>query len=268
MPGDKAVLYTSDVEEGRMRLFRRDLATGEVSKPLPALDKYEIDGASMNPEKTLLAVVTNEDGYGVLHIYSLNDFSEYKGLEIEPGVVGLASFRGRQVIYSLSNARTPGLAFEWSVPLRHTEQENNPPAPRQITVADDQGIDLRAFPLPELVRYKSFDGVEIPAFLYLPPGHTKGTPIPFAIQYHGGPEGQHRPVFNATIQYLLSEGFGVMLPNVRGSVGYGRAFHMMDDYKKRWDSVRDGVDARSGWWRTATPSRARSRRGAAATAAT
>jgi dipeptidyl aminopeptidase/acylaminoacyl peptidase len=45
------------------------------------------------------------------------------------------------------------------------------------------------------------------------------------------------------MQYYLSRGYGVMMPNVRGSTGYGRSFQMMDDYKKRWDSVRDGVDA-------------------------
>jgi dipeptidyl aminopeptidase/acylaminoacyl peptidase len=63
------------------------------------------------------------------------------------------------------------------------------------------------------------------------------------INYHGGPESQHRPFFSAANQYLLSRGFGIMMPNVRGSTGYGRAFQMLDDYTKRWDSVRDGVDA-------------------------
>jgi len=63
------------------------------------------------------------------------------------------------------------------------------------------------------------------------------------IDYHGGPEGQHRPGFYPTDQYLLSRGYGMLMPNVRGSTGFGRAFHMMDNYKKRWDSVKDGVTA-------------------------
>src|SRR4029077_7071011 len=90
-----------------------------------------------------------------------------------------------------------------------------------------------------------FDGLEIPAFLYLPAGYVteRPEPIPFVVNYHGGPEGQHRPVFDRTVQYLLSEGFGVIMPNVRGSTGYGRAFQMMDDYKNRWNSVKDGVAA-------------------------
>jgi dipeptidyl aminopeptidase/acylaminoacyl peptidase len=107
----------------------------------------------------------------------------------------------------------------------------------------DQGIDLARFPLPEIITYKAFDGVDIRAILYLPVGYSKGAPIPFIVTYHGGPESQSRPAFNSTLQYYLSRGYGVMMPNVRGSTGYGRSFQMMDDYKKRWDSVRDGVDA-------------------------
>ena len=118
-------------------------------------------------------------------------------------------------------------------------------APVQITAADTQGIDFSKFGLPQLVKYKSFDGVEIPAFVFLPSNYfgAKKHAIPFVAYYHGGPEGQSRPIFDKTIQYLLSEGFGVIQPNVRGSSGYGRAFLMMDDYKKRWDSVKDGVAA-------------------------
>jgi dipeptidyl aminopeptidase/acylaminoacyl peptidase len=77
------------------------------------------------------------------------------------------------------------------------------------------------------------------------------------VHYHGGPEDQHRPRFNATVQHLLSRGYGVLQPNVRGSTGYGREYHMLDNYKQRWDSVKDGVAAaewlvKSGY---ATPGR-------------
>ncbi len=242
MPGHKAVLMTSDHEEGIPRLFLKDLGTGKATKPLPQLDKFEVDGAGMNQEKTLLAVVTNEDGYAVPHLFRLPGFEPVKLPPMEKGVATINSVRGNTVIYSLSNARTPGLSFTFNVtpPNVNTTQE---PMARQLTFCDAQGLDLASFPLPELVRFTSFDGVEIPAFVCVPAGFKKGTPIPFVVNYHGGPEGQHRPLFDRTVQYLVAEGFGVIQPNVRGSVGYGRAFHMMDDYKKRWDSVRDGVEA-------------------------
>jgi len=76
--------------------------------------------------------------------------------------------------------------------------------------------------------------------------------VPFVVYYHGGPEGQNRPNFSAALQYFVARGYGLIMPNVRGSTGYGREFHMLDDYKGRWDSVRDGVDAaewlvKEGW---------------------
>jgi dipeptidyl aminopeptidase/acylaminoacyl peptidase len=240
MPGEKAVAFTSDIEGGLKKLFIRDLATGQISKPVSSLDAFQLDGASINKERTLLAAVTNEDGYGVPHVFRLPTFEEVKLPEIEKGVVSLADFRGNRINWTLNNARTPGLTFTWNVP---EQGKTNADKPRQLTFADNQGIDLSGLPLPELIKYKSFDGLEIPAFLYLPAGYKKGTTIPFVVNYHGGPEGQHRPVFDKSMHYLLSEGFGVVLPNVRGSDGYGRDFLMKDDYKKRWDSVRDGVEA-------------------------
>lgn len=238
LPGETAILQISDIEDGKPKLHRRDLATGKLDKPIPALDQYELDGASINVERTLLAVSVNEDGYSVPHLYRLPSFEEITLPEMEKGLVGVSRIRGNTAIFSVSNARTPGEAYAWTIP---GPGEKGGPA-RQLTFADNQGVDLAAFPLPELIKYTAYDGTEIPAFIFLPAGHRKGSPIPFVVNYHGGPEGQSRPGFNATIQYLLSRGYGVMQPNVRGSTGYGRAFHMLDDYKNRWNSVKDGVD--------------------------
>jgi dipeptidyl aminopeptidase/acylaminoacyl peptidase len=240
MPGDGAVLFTSDIENGLRKLFLKDLKTGQVTKPISELEAFELDGAGMNREKTLLIATSNEDGYGVLHVYRLPTFEKVELPAIEKGVVAVTSLRGNHLIYSQNNAQTPGVAFAYDIP----EKGSKTGAPTQVTFADTQGIDFSRFALPQLVKYKSFDGVEIPAFVFFPANYgSKPHPIPFVVNYHGGPEGQSRPVFDKTIQYLTSQGFGVIQPNVRGSSGYGRSFLMMDDYKKRWDSVKDGVAA-------------------------
>ena len=238
MPDEKSILITSDHEQGIARLFLIN-ADGKLSKPIPSLDKFEVDGATINDTRTLLAVVTNEDGYGVPHLYRLPSFEPVQLPAMEPGTVGLTSFVGNRMIYTLNNARTPGLAYAFDVPA--AGQAAKPP--RQLTFADTQGLDLTQFPLEQLIKFKAKDGLEVPAFLYLPPNYKKGTAIPFVVNYHGGPEGQFRPGFDRTVQYLLSEGFGVLQPNVRGSTGYGREYQMMDNYKNRWKSVSDGVDA-------------------------
>lgn len=253
LPGGKAALFTSDHEGGRPQLYMRTLArgaggkAGEVKPALPGLAQFELDAAAMNPEKTLLVAVTNEDGYAVPHLYYVDGF-EKGGFEaaplpeIEKGVVGITQLRGNNLVYTLNNARTPGVAHHYVVPPKGSKTVAAPNA-RLVSKPDSRGLDFSGFPLPELVKYKAKDGLEVPAFMYLPQGYTKGTAIPFVVNYHGGPEGQHRPTFSAPIQYLVSRGYGVIQPNVRGSTGYGRAFQMMDDYKNRWDSVRDGVDA-------------------------
>jgi dipeptidyl aminopeptidase/acylaminoacyl peptidase len=253
MPSESSILFTSDIENGLRKLFLKDLKTGEVSKPVSELEAFELDSAGMNRERTLLSAVTNEDGYGVLHMYRLPTFERVDLPKMEKGVVVVNELRGNHLIYTMNNARTPGLAFAYDVPEvgpstpgKGAENQKPVSGATQITFADTQGIDLSRFALPRLVKYKSFDGVEIPAFVFVPSDFErdgKPHPIPFVVNYHGGPEGQSRPGFDKVIQYLVGEGFGVIQPNVRGSSGYGRAFLMMDDYKKRWDSVKDGVAA-------------------------
>lgn len=239
---ENLALFHSDVEGGTRRLWLYDLKTKAATRPIPALDPFEVDGASVNDARDLCAVVTNEDGYGVLHLYRLPDFEPVPLPPIERGVVQVAEMRGNTIVWTLANARTPVLSFAYVVPARGAKA-GDPPAAKQITFADDRGIDVARFALPELVRYKSFDGLDIPAFLYLPSNYSRGTKIPFVVQFHGGPESQSRPTFENTVQALVAHGFGVLQPNVRGSNGYGRAYLMMDDYKNRWSSVKDGVEA-------------------------
>jgi len=242
LPDESAALLESDADGGTLRLWLCDLEKHETSRPIPALDRFELDAVHVNDARDLCAVVTNEDGYGVLHVYRLPAFEPVALPPIEPGVVEVADMRGNTIVWTLANARTPKLSFAYEVPARGSA-DAAPKSARQITFADQRGVDVAHFTLPELVHYKSFDGLEIPACLYLPPSYTKGDKIPFVVNYHGGPEGQSRPGFDNGMQAVLSRGIGVMQPNVRGSTGYGRAYQMMDDYKNRWSSVKDGVEA-------------------------
>lgn len=243
MPGEGSILISSDFEDGTRRLYvytPTDDMRGVARRALPGLDDYELDGAGVNLERTLLSTTHNEGGYSTPRLFRLPDMTPVPLPRMERGVVFGGSIRDGRVVWTLNNARTPGIAYAWDVPA---EDEQGAPA-RPITVRmDGEPIDLSRFRLPELVTYTSFDGLEIPAFLYLPEGAAPGKPVPFVINYHGGPEGQSRPTFNATVQYLVANGYGVMLPNVRGSTGYGRDFHMLDNYTRRWDSVKDGVEA-------------------------
>jgi dipeptidyl aminopeptidase/acylaminoacyl peptidase len=91
--------------------------------------------------------------------------------------------------------------------------------------------------MPELIHYETFDGLQIPAFVYKPKG--KG-PFPVVVSIHGGPEGQALPGFSSTYQMWLAKlGAAVVVPNVRGSAGYGKSYLQLDNGYKREDSVKD-----------------------------
>ena len=92
---------------------------------------------------------------------------------------------------------------------------------------------------PELIRWKSFDGLEITGFLYPAAKKFEGQ-RPVIINIHGGPEGQSQPVFQGRNNYFLNElGVAIIYPNVRGSTGYGKTYVAMDNGMKREDSVKD-----------------------------
>lgn len=111
----------------------------------------------------------------------------------------------------------------------------------QWTDSEVGGLEVSTFTPPELVRITSFDGLEVPCFVYRPPAKSmSASKCAVIIHPHGGPEGQHRPHFVGIYQYLLLElGVAVIDPNVRGSNGYGKTFVSLDDGYKREDSVKD-----------------------------
>src|SRR5262249_52407090 len=78
----------------------------------------------------------------------------------------------------------------------------------------------------EAVRIRSFDGLEVPAFLYKPDGPG---PFPAVIEVHGGPMSQARRIYTGVRQYLVSRGCVVLAPNVRGSTGYGKRYTALAD---------------------------------------
>jgi dipeptidyl aminopeptidase/acylaminoacyl peptidase len=110
------------------------------------------------------------------------------------------------------------------------------------TFSEVGGLDTTSFPVPELVTFATFDEVDgqprqIPAWVYKPAGEG---PFPVVVSIHGGPEGQARPLFSSTYQmWLKSLGVAVVIPNVRGSNGYGKTYLGLDNGFRREDSVKD-----------------------------
>jgi dipeptidyl aminopeptidase/acylaminoacyl peptidase len=96
----------------------------------------------------------------------------------------------------------------------------------------------------EVVRYQSYDGLEIPSVLYRPHQATSQSPVPALVWVHGGPGGQCRKGYRAEIQHLVNHGYAVLAVNNRGSSGYGKTFYHMDDRKHGDVDLSDCVAAR------------------------
>lgn len=128
------------------------------------------------------------------------------------------------------------------------DRKKNITAP--ITKPNFAGLDPKSFVRCKLIHYPSFDGAQIPA-LYYDGKAPAGTKKPVICMMHGGPESQERPWFNSLAQYYVQRGYSVLIPNVRGSTGYGKNYGLADNASKRMTSVNDMRYA--GYWLAKQP---------------
>jgi dipeptidyl aminopeptidase/acylaminoacyl peptidase len=97
----------------------------------------------------------------------------------------------------------------------------------------------------KVVRYKSFDGVEIPSILYMPYQASKTKKVPALVWVHGGPGGQSTLYYQPLIQYLVNHGYAIIAVNNRGSSGYGKTFYRMDDRSHGEGDLMDCIYAKN-----------------------
>ena len=223
------VYFTSDLGSEWVSVHRLDRASGEISPVIPPRN-WNVDWFSLSPNRDLMAIVFNEDGYGVLRLLELETGQLLDLPTLPQGLLGGIHFayHGQSFAITLQTPESPSDVYVVEVGsktlTRWTRSELGPLDPAR----------LRS---PELIRYPSFDDREIPAFVFWPDGPG---PHPVFISIHGGPESQFRPRFNTDAQFLAAElGLAVIAPNVRGSSGYGKTWLQLDDRELREDSVRD-----------------------------
>jgi dipeptidyl aminopeptidase/acylaminoacyl peptidase len=227
--GESLHLITNDNPDGIVRLATLDIATRELAYVEPE-NPWEVLSVNLSRERDLLGWTVNEDGYSRLRIRDLNTGENLPSPPMD-GQVGAFMFTdNRSVVFAFSSPTSTHDIWIWDWTAPELEK---------LTHSTYAGVDPSLFRSPRLVRYASFDGREIPAFLYLPPERKAGEPVPFVLHMHGGPESQFRPVFIRHFQYLMLNGYGILAPNVRGSSGYGKEYMDLDNYTNRLDSVRD-----------------------------
>ena len=228
----RSLFVTSDQGSEFQRLCRYDLASHQL-RPLTPNLKWDVESFDLSPDGKTLAFVSNEDGVSVLHLLDAKSGRELRTPKLPLGVItGLEWHENnRDLGFTLSSARSP--ADVYSLDVRKGTLE-------RWTESETGGLNAQTFIEPELIKLKSFDGLDISAFVYRPDARKFPGKRPAIISIHGGPESQSRPIFQARNNYYLNElGVALVVPNVRGSDGYGKTFLTLDNGFKREDSVKD-----------------------------
>lgn len=216
-----------------------DLARGSYDWDLTP--DWDIEHLAAAQDGSLLAWCVNEDGYSRLYARDERTGAAIDLPAIPRGVVQLlrVSADGRKIGLMLSRATHPAEIYVVDVPLGTVTQ---------ITDGFLGGIDEADLVEPELVRFPTFDGKQIPAFLYRP--HGEG-PFAAVLSIHGGPEYQERPTYqySGLYQYLLNRGIGILATNIRGSTGYGKTYQKLIHRDFGGDDLKD-LDAAARYLRS------------------
>jgi dipeptidyl aminopeptidase/acylaminoacyl peptidase len=235
----KSIFVTTDKDSEFQRLCRFDLATKQLTPLTPNL-RWDIESFELSPDGKTLAFISNEDGASVLRLLDAKSGRELRPPKLPLGVITSLSWHenNRDLAFTLTSARSPTDAYSLDVKTGKLDR---------WTESETGGLDAQTFIEPELVKLESFDGLGISAFVYRPDPKKFPGPRPALISIHGGPESQSRPIFQARNNYFLNElGVALVVPNVRGSDGYGKTFLTLDNGFKREDSVKD-IGAIIGW---------------------
>lgn len=233
LPDSSGFFFTTDLERDFIAVARYDLATRTWERVLER--EHDLSVRIDWPGRHVL-VTTNEDGYSRLDLYDASTLTHVRELELPHRGSAGASFShdGRYLGYTFVSPVESGDAWVLDLATETTVRLSDVPKP----------VPSDVFVQPELHRFSSFDGESVPLFCYRPRDATADAPV--IVWIHGGPESQYTPLFNPVIQYFVHRGYAVVAPNVRGSTGYGKRYHHLDDKRKRLDSVRD-LESLYGW---------------------
>jgi dipeptidyl aminopeptidase/acylaminoacyl peptidase len=235
LPDGSGFYLASNQDRDKMNLAFYDLKARQPQLKFVEDSPQEIDedsGISMDRGGKYLFYGWNDNGASSVHIRNLqtNKVDVFRGLP--RGTVGAGSFSadGSRIAFDYNS---PAInADVWALDLKGNRAS-------QVTHSTRAGIPADTFVEPQTISYPTFDGKQIPAFLYLPKNAAKDGKLTAIVFVHGGPESQERAYFNSVVQYFVNRGYAVLAPNVRGSTGYGREFTHADDYKKRVDAIKD-----------------------------
>jgi dipeptidyl aminopeptidase/acylaminoacyl peptidase len=228
---DGTLWATSDQGSDFQRLGRLDPGTGAFQAV--SNEAWDVDTFDLSDDGKTIAYVVNEAGSDRLRIMDVASGKVTKVDALPAGLIGgLEIAPWGEIGFSFNSAKSA--SDVWSLDSATMQLT-------RWTKSETGGLDPSVNVEPRIVTTRSFDGLEVSGLLYLPDPAKFPGKRPLLVDMHGGPEGQSKASFAGPGNYILNElGIGVLLPNVRGSTGYGKTFVSLDNGPfKREDSVKD-----------------------------
>jgi len=228
----KFLYYITNADSEFKYLSRMNLET-EESKKIFETD-WDVMYAYHSFNEKYRVVGINRDAQTVVKVFKTKTGEEVKFPEFENKnitSVNISESEDKMAFY-VSSSKTPQNLYVYDF---KTEEHN------KLTQTLNPEIDKDDMVAGEVVRYYSFDSTKIPAILYKPHQASASNKVPVLVYVHGGPGGQSRLSYRASIQYLVNHGYAVLAVNNRGSSGYGKTFYHMDDRKHGDADLKDCI---------------------------
>ncbi len=236
---DGGLMGLTDQGSDWMRLCRIDAANGAVGEVYAPAGR-DVEAWSLAPEGgRLLATIENDRGYAVLRV-GPPDGARPVVEGLPQGIVAELAWApdGQRLAFCAQGPTAPPGLYLWQDGAVRPLVRPDPLA--------EAGIDPASFVAPVLVEWRSADGTAIPGWFFLPRGPAPAGGHPAVMWVHGGPASQTRANFRVDMQMLLDHGFAVLMPNIRGSTGYGRAYLLADEVGLR-PACLDDIAAGHAW---------------------
>ena len=241
-PDGESLYYLTDRGSEFQYLVRRDLETGDEEAVVQ--EDWDVWYGYFSHGGRYFVAGINNDARTELRVYDAATMEPVDLPELGEADITSVSFSrdGERMAFYGSSARMPRDLFVYDF-----EGE-----PRQLTRSLNENIAAEDLVEGQVVRFASYDGIEIPGILYRPHQAGPEARVPALVWVHGGPGGQSRIGYSYLIQYLVNHGYAVYAINNRGSSGYGKTFFHLDDRKHGDADLDDVVEskkmlAETGW---------------------
>ncbi len=234
-PESKKLYYLTDENNEFNYLKSYDIATGKSEKILEK--KWDISYAYFSKHGKYRVAGINNDGRTKIEIYDIEAQKNLALPEFPDASISSVKISDSEKLMTFyaNGSKSPSNLFIYNIETGKY---------KQLTESMNPEIDKGHLAKAEVIRYKSFDGIDIPAIFYKPTVIPAGAKIPALVWVHGGPGGQSRVGYRGSIQYFVNHGYAILAVNNRGSSGYGKTFYGLDDLKHGEDDLQDCVEAK------------------------